>query len=129
MASSACGAGGAAPVEKQAQQMADKRAIARRPRGLRIVRSRRHAAHMKTIAFRPNRRESEEQRRRQDSANRCNGSVFLAGQNNSVIGLVPESTKANGRPAGPGKVVSRFKPKLWKMVATTSFGAMGRSAG
>jgi hypothetical protein len=50
-------------------------------------------------------------------------------QKSSVIGLVPESTNAKGRPAGPGKVVSRFKPKLWKMVATTSFGATGLSAG
>ena len=64
-----------------------------------------------------------------DSANRGNCSDCVAGQNSSVIGLVPESTKANGRPAGPGRVVSRSKPKLWKIVATTSFGAMGRSAG
>jgi hypothetical protein len=52
-----------------------------------------------------------------------------AGQNNSVIGFVPESTKANGRPAGPGNWVSKSSPRLLKIVATTSFGATGRSAG
>ncbi len=50
-------------------------------------------------------------------------------QNSSIIGLVPKSTSGNGLPAGPGRWVSRSNPRLWKMVATTSLGAVGRSAG
>ena len=41
--------------------------------------------------------------------------------NNSRIGCVPKSTSAKGRPAGPGRCVSR--PRQWKMVTTISFGA------
>ena len=50
-------------------------------------------------------------------------------EKSSRIGLVPKSARGNGRPAGPGRCSSTFRPRLWKIVATTSGGVTGRSAG